>query len=203
MFYQTQVLNFTLEREGSTVVSSRRFAGGTFSTATPSTRANAARVDAEAGQLERARGELSALGDPGDYPRDGHYLNLLANMAVTAALVDEKAHCEQLFALLAPYAALNTPSPMGFYLGAVAYFLGLMSVTLGKPAQAAAHFEHALARNKAIGYRAGVVRTLLAHARLARQQNSPAAARDMLERARNEAEALGMRWAVAEAASLL
>ncbi|HMI90377.1 MAG TPA: tetratricopeptide repeat protein, partial [Polyangiales bacterium] len=203
LFYNTQVFNFALERDGAAAVLTRRFGNAAFNSATPSTRANAARVDAEAGQIERARGELSSLGDPTDYPRDGHYLNLLANMAACAALVDDKAHCEQLFALLSPYAALNTPSPMGFYLGSVAHFLGMLSVALGKPAQAAEHFEHALERNRAMGYRAGTVRTLLAHARLTEQQGNRPAARDLFETARREAEALGMRWAVADAEARL
>ena len=199
MFYQTQNFTLALEREGAVVVATRRISTTMPNAATPSTRAHAARVDALGGHRDRAIRELSALGDPSDYPRDAHYLNLLSNIAECASLVDDKPRCEQLFALLAPYASFNTPSPMGYYLGAVAYFLGLLSSALGKPAQAASHLEHALARNQEMGYRAGVVRTLLAHAALLQQQGRAAPARDLLERARNEAEALGMRWAVAQA----
>ena len=202
-FYGTQTANLLLERQGAQAVMARGMGRTPAAMSTPSTRANLARLAAEAGQRELARGELSALGDPSDYPRDGHYLHLLSNMSICAALLEDHPRCEQLLALLTPYAALNTPSPMGYYNGVVAHFLGVLSAALGKDTQARTHFEHALERNRAIGYRAGVVRTLLAHGRLARQHGPADSAKDLLTRARNEAEALGMIAADAEASALL
>jgi len=200
MFYATQAGNLLYEREGAKALMARGLARPTSpAMSTPSTRANLARMAAEAGNLELARGELSALGDPSDYPRDGHFLHLLSNMAVCATLLEDHPRCEQLLALLAPYAALNTPSPMGYYNGAVAHFLGLLAGSLGKHEQAPGYFVQALERNRAIGFRAGVVRTLLAHGQLAKRNGQADLARDLLSRAKSEAEALGMRAAAAEA----
>ena len=170
---------------------------------TPAMRASFARVSAESGQHEVARTQLSTLGDPSDYPRDGHYLNLLANLSVCASRVDDKARCEQLLSLLTPYDEFNTPSQMGYYLGCVAYFLGLLSEAIGRSVAAGSHFEHALQLNRGMGYRAGVVRTLLAHGELSLRLGHRSQARDLLTRARKEAEELGMRGASEDALSAL
>ena len=144
-----------------------------LASATPYTRAFGARIAAEAGELEAARGQLSALGDPHGFSRDAHYLNLLANMAVTASVVEDRPRCDQLYELLAPYADLNTPSQMGYYLGSVSHF------------------------------RAGVVRTLLAQGQLNVRAGRRRPAKDQLERARDLAQELGMRGAVQDAETAL
>jgi DNA-binding winged helix-turn-helix (wHTH) protein len=204
LFYGTHNFNLTLEREGPKVVRARTLAGdAALASMTPHTRAGAARIAAEAGDLDVARGQLSALGDPNGFSRDAHYLNLLANLAVCASCVDDKPRCEQLHALLAPYPDLNTPSQMGYYLGSVSHFLGLLADALGRSVRAGAHFERALELNLAMGYRAGVVRTLLAHGRLNIRLGHRGAASDLLGRAREQAQALGMRAALDDAETAL
>jgi hypothetical protein len=107
----------------------------------PPFRASLARIAAEAGELDIVRAQLSALGDPGDHPRDGGYLNLLSCLSVCAAAVRDEARCERLLSLLAAYPALNTPDAMGFYLGSVSHFLGLLSCALGRMTQAGRFFD--------------------------------------------------------------
>jgi hypothetical protein len=128
---------------------------------------------------------------------------LLANLAACASRVDDKPRCEQLIGLLTPYAELNTPSQMGYYLGSVSYFLGLLADALGRSVDATADFERALERNRAMGYRAGVVRTLLAHGRLATRLDKRSSARELLTGARDEARALGMKGALTDAEAAL
>jgi hypothetical protein len=203
MFYGGHTLNLTLEREGPAAVVARVVSPGFDANMTPYTRASFARHAAEAGELELARTQLSALGDPHGFPRDGHYLHLLANFAACASRIDDKPRCEQLLALLSPYAELNTPSQMGYYMGSVAYFLGLLASTLGRDALADEHFTHALARNRAMGYRPGCVRTLLAHGRLALRCAQPQRARELLASASREARELGMNALQREADAAL
>jgi hypothetical protein len=199
MFYNTHAYNLTIERQGAKAVISRTtLASLPLASMTPYTRASMARLALEVGEHDFARGQLSALGDPQGFPRDGHYLHLLANLATCASHLGAKMQCEQLYALLAPYAELNTPSQMGYYLGSVAHFLGVLADTLGRTVRAGTHFEHALDRNQAMGYRAGVIRTLLAHGRIELRLGHPRIARGLLTRARAEADALGMDAARAE-----
>jgi hypothetical protein len=92
---------------------------------------------------------------------------------------------------------------MGYYLGSVSHFLGLLADALGRSVRAGAHFDRALELNRAMGYRAGVVRTLLAHGRLNTRLGHRRAARDLLSRARDEAQTLGMNAALADAETAL
>jgi len=193
MFYGVHTFTLNLERQGPTsVIAQLRVGDGMLAGFTPYTRASFARHAAEAGEHELARGQLSALGDPLGFPRDAHYLHLLANLAACASCLGDKPRCEQLHALLAPYAGLNTPSQMGYYMGSVSYFLGLLAVALGRTRAAAEDLERAFAHNQAMGYRAGVARTLLAQARLALASGKETSAQELFAAARDTARALGM-----------
>jgi hypothetical protein len=204
LFYNTQRFTLMLEREGARAARARTLApDAALAVTTPYTRASGARIAAEAGELAVVREHLSVLGDPHGFSRDAHFLNLLANLAVCASAVDDKPRCDQLYELLAPYADLNTPSQMGYYLGAVSHFLGLLADTLGRSVRAGAHFERALELNDRMGYRAGVVRTLLAHGKLSTRVGHRRPARELLVRARAEAQELGMRAALEEAETAL
>jgi hypothetical protein len=204
MFYATYRYTATVEREGAKAVRARTMGGdATLPGMTLNLRAGSARIAAEAGALEAVRGQLSALGDPNGFSRDAHYLNLLANLAVCASAVADKPRCDQLYELLAPYADLNTPSQMGYYLGAVSHFLGLLADTLGRSVRAGTHFERGLELNRKMGYRAGVVRTLLAYGKQSTRLGRRSAARELLTRARDEAQELGMRGALEDADSAL
>ncbi|MFI5309218.1 MAG: ATP-binding protein, partial [Polyangiales bacterium] len=199
MFYGSFSFSLALEREGPKAVFSPSLLSPSTFPATASLRAGSARLAADVGEQDIARSLLATVGNPAELARDGQYLYVLANLAVCAALWNDRARCEQLLSLLEPYADLNTPSPLGYYMGAVAHFLGLLADALDRRVRAGTFFEHALVRNEAMGYRPGVVRTAIAHGkldmRLGRQHNG----RELLTRARDEALALGMRAATREA----
>jgi DNA-binding winged helix-turn-helix (wHTH) protein/tetratricopeptide (TPR) repeat protein len=203
MFYNMHVFNLALEREGAKQVFARTPISGPAPRLTPYLRAGLARLAAEAGAHDHARGQLSALGDLTGFPRDGHYLHALANVATCASVIGDKPRCEQLFTLLAPYAELNTPSQMGYYIGSVSHFLGLLAAALERDGQASEYFARALELNGAMGYRTGVVRTALAHGRLQARLGHTRPAQELLSRARDEARALGMNAALAEADAAL
>jgi hypothetical protein len=202
MMRNAQMLNLALEREGAKSVW-HKYMSSSGTRGSRAVRAGVARIAAQAGELGFVRTQLSALGNPADYPRDAIWLHTLASLSVCAAAIDDRARCEQLAALLAPYAELNTPDAMGYYLGSVAYFLGLLSAALGKTAQARSYFDRALARNREMNYRAGVVRTWMAIAELERAQRHAVGARSAFEAARAEAQALGMHGAAADADAAL
>jgi DNA-binding winged helix-turn-helix (wHTH) protein/tetratricopeptide (TPR) repeat protein len=163
------------------------------------TQLHVARIAAEAGVLDVVRAQLVSLGEPSQWTRTVGYVHGLASLAVCAAALDDQARCEQLLPLLSPYHEQNALDAMGYYLGSVAHFVGLLELTLGRTDAARIHFEQALAHNRAMGYRAGVVRTLLAIGRLEASTRNTARAHESFEAARKDAEQLGMRGAASEA----
>jgi DNA-binding winged helix-turn-helix (wHTH) protein/tetratricopeptide (TPR) repeat protein len=199
MFYGSFAFSLALERHGVRAVATPSLLTAEVAPATTSLYAAFARLAAELGERDIARTLLAKVGNPAELTRDGEYLYELSNLAVCAAAFDDKARCEQLFALLEPYPDLNTPNPLGFYVGAVSHFLGVLSDALGRSVRASAFFERALARNQEMGYRPGVVRTLLAHGRLDVRLGRKRSGRELLTRARDEAQALGMRAAARDA----
>lgn len=192
--YEGHALNLELEREGAAWVFDRRVRGRSGLNQLPrAQRANLSRIAAEAGEHAHVRAELAALGDPSDYTRDGAYLNTLASLSVCAVALSDRMRCEQLHALLSPYPAHNTPDASGSYLGSVAHFLGLLASVLGRSDEGLDLLGRALDQNRAMGYRAGTVRTLLALAELEQRVGQSANARARMIAARAEAQGLGMR----------
>jgi DNA-binding winged helix-turn-helix (wHTH) protein/tetratricopeptide (TPR) repeat protein len=193
-------LQFAFEREGPQAVIDKHVRPLCTATGiSRAARAEIVRVAAGAGALELVRNHLPKLGDPSEHPRTGSYLHGLACASVGAIAIDDRALCERLFNALAPYEGLNTPDVMGFYLGSVSYFLGVLTSALGQAHVARTYLERALSHNRAMGYRAGVVRTLLASGRVARELAQHDEARAHFETALTEARAIGMRAAAAEA----
>jgi len=198
LFRGTHVMGLAIERHGPASVAGALSGLASRRGLTVATRAGLARIAAQAGELDLVRSLLSTIGDPRELPRDAGYLHVLASLSVCAAALLDEARCAQLSELLSPYAAFNTPDAMGYYLGSGAYFLGLMAAALGRTEQASEHFRRALEQNRAMGYRAGVVRTLLADARLERARNRVTQARTRLHEARALAKELGMLGALGE-----
>jgi DNA-binding winged helix-turn-helix (wHTH) protein/tetratricopeptide (TPR) repeat protein len=163
------------------------------------TQLHVARIAAEAGALDVVRAQLVTLGEPSQWTRTVGYVHGLSSLAVCAAALADQARCEQLLPLLSPYHEQNALDAMGYYLGSVAHFVGLLELTLGRTDAARTHFAQALAHNRAMGYRAGVVRTLLAIGRLEASTRNTALARESFEAARKDAEQLGMRGMATEA----
>jgi hypothetical protein len=201
--YGNQVLSRALEREGAGAVQERVRVLAKVPGMPPAIRISIARVAAEAGALDLVRAELALLGDPGVQVKTIGYLHNLACFAVCAIALDDVARCEQLAELLAPYTALNTVDALGHYLGSVAYFTGLLAAALGRTESARADLGRAVLHNRAMGYRSGVVRALLASGKLERDARDHERARAAFEAAHEEAHELGMRAASAEAAAAL
>jgi DNA-binding winged helix-turn-helix (wHTH) protein/tetratricopeptide (TPR) repeat protein len=199
LFRGTQVMALAVERHGPASVAGALAGLASRRGLTVANRAGLARIAAQAGDLELVRSLLSTIGDPRELPRDAGYLHVLASLSVCAAALADQDRCTQLLELLTPYAKFNTPDAMGYYLGSVSHFLGLMAAALGRAEQAADLFESALEQNRAMGYRAGVVRTLLAAGRLEQSRGRAARARTRLQDARGLAKELGMLGAQADA----
>jgi DNA-binding winged helix-turn-helix (wHTH) protein/tetratricopeptide (TPR) repeat protein len=190
---KAQALNLELEREGPRRVFERHRETLARTEERPlAVRIARARVAAQAGAFDMVRANLRALGDPGDYTRGPDYLNNLAGLAVCAATVEDGARCEQLLELLGPYAHLNTPDALGFYLGSAAHFVALLCATLGHRDEAYNLFDRALEHNASMGYRPGVVHTRMAYASLAERGGDVQRAHNLRDAARAEAASLGM-----------
>ncbi len=200
MFHSIHVFNLRLEREGPRAMLDRVRASLASPRLMQGTRASLLRTAAAAGDLELVRAHLDELGDPAGFARGIGYLHMLASVATCAAALGDRARCEQLRDFLSPHAQLNTPDVMGFYLGSVSHFLGLLHAALGDCEAADASFTHADTRNRAMGYRAGVVRTALARGQLELQRGQRARAQELLDQACTQADRLKMQWVAAAAA---
>jgi hypothetical protein len=199
-----QQLHLTVDREGAQAAIERHVPAVLGQPdVTRSMRADVARVAAEAGALDIARIQLAAVGDFNEYTRTASYVHGGACVAVVAVALGDRALCERLVNALAPYERLNTPDVLGFYIGSVAYYLGLLTTALDREADARCYLDRALVRSREMGHRPGVVRTMLASGRLEQKAGQLEQARGYFEAARAEAHALGMRGAEAEARAAL
>ena len=117
-------------------------------------------VCVEAGDEERARAELRALGGTLDaLPRDFFWLSAMAWIGEAAAAVGDAALVGELRTRLTPFADRTVQVGFAACLGSVARVLGLGAAAVGEHDLAREHLEAALARNTALGARALVVRS--------------------------------------------
>jgi hypothetical protein len=134
-------------------------------------------------------------------PKDLSYLHALCNLAVSAIALDDRGRAERLYALLSPYALLNTPNILGFYEGPVAHFLGLLAVFLDDDAAAEQQFMQAIADNERLGLRPLLARTHLAYAScVMRRRRRDGEAHQA--RAIELSEGIGMHWLADQARKL-
>jgi DNA-binding winged helix-turn-helix (wHTH) protein/tetratricopeptide (TPR) repeat protein len=199
LFHRTLNVGLAVERYGAASIVPALGGAARQPGLAPPYLAGIARLAAQGGDLGLVRSLLSAVGDPRELTRDGTYVHALSSLSLCNAVLVDVASCELLYELLAPYAHLNTPDAMGYYLGSAAHFLGLLAAALGRHTQAESHFAHALDRNRAMGYRAGVVRTLLADAKHEEQRGRSGPSRSRLKEALALASELGMAGARADA----
>jgi DNA-binding winged helix-turn-helix (wHTH) protein/tetratricopeptide (TPR) repeat protein len=130
----------------------------------PSYRAHEARLMFDLGRPRDARERFEEIARAGfeNIPRDLNLLNTLAVLTTVAVALDDRNRAEALYALMRAYPKLNTPNGFGMCLGSVSYFLGKLAQLLGRPKDAATHFEDALVTNAAWGYVPHLARTQLA-----------------------------------------
>src|SRR5262249_25517908 len=108
---------------------------------------------AELGREREARSMLDTLAarDFEDIPKDLAYLCALTHLSHAAYRLADRPRAERLYALLEPYAALNTPNTLLFSEGSASHPLALLAQTVDRPERAEAHFEAAVELNARMG----------------------------------------------------
>lgn len=99
----------------------------------------------ELGREAEARAELErhAVRDFGDFPRDALWITRIAALTHACAVVGDTTRAEQLYELLLPYADRNVSTIADQSYGPVATRLGMLTATMGRWEEAAAHFDAA------------------------------------------------------------
>ena len=120
-----------------------------------------ARLQLELGDADAAKSVLLELSanDFAGLPRDIGYLGSLTSLAVLAVRLDDCVRAQRLYALLAPYSQFNTMSLLLLHEGSVSHFLGMLAAYLDNDADAAQHFDDAIAMNERMGWRPQLERT--------------------------------------------
>ena len=110
-------------------------------------------VYADLGRDTEAAGVLGDLArdEFGQLARDGLWLGAAATLAEVIALLDDDAHAETLYALLAPFADRCIVVLSFICQGSVRRPLGLLATVLGRHDDARRHFDAALEMNARIG----------------------------------------------------
>ncbi len=163
---------------------------------------------AELGQEAEARRqfELLAHDDFADLPSFSHQM-VLACLADTAVLLDDRPRSAKLYDLLAPFRGRNlTLAPVLACLGPADRLLGLLALTLGRHDEARAHIAAALAMCRRLASRPLLARAQHASALvLARAGDRPSRreARRLAQAAEGTAKALGMRRLTEAAGALV
>ena len=113
------------------------------------------------GRERDARGVLRALAEDGftAVPFDQEWLLAISFLAETAVRLGEVEPVEVLYGLLRPWAPLNVADYPEAIRGSVGRYLGLLAGAIGNRAEAAVHYEAALAANERMGVLPWVART--------------------------------------------
>ncbi len=171
-------------------------------------RAGLAFLHAEEGRVDDARREFGPLADelPARMTRDSVWLPSTALLALVCASLADEERAATLYEALHPYADRMVLAGRALVsLGSVAYHLGALAATLGSYAEAATHFEQAIATHARFGHgpwlarsRVGYARMLLAQGRAADRQRG----RTLLGEAVAIGETLGMQGLVRDIRTL-
>jgi DNA-binding SARP family transcriptional activator/tetratricopeptide (TPR) repeat protein len=143
--------------------------------ARPFLRCLLAHVHAQLGRTDDARRELDELATDAfeALPFDQEWLFGMSLLAETSSLLAGTDSAAVLYGLLLPWAAFNVANHPEGMRGAVSRYLGLLTTTLGRWSEAAAHFEDALAMNKRMGARPWLAHTQNDYARLLFDRDRP------------------------------
>lgn len=109
---------------------------------------------AQSGQLDEARREFEVLaaGDFAEPPRDWNWLLAMALLAEVCCVIEDRPRAALLYERLLPFANRNVTAVPGLAgIGVASRQLGQLAALLGRDREAAAHFEHAIARNAEMG----------------------------------------------------
>lgn len=156
-------------------------------------------LDAELGDHDVARRRVRELLDRG-LPRDITWMASHTLLAETASLVDDVPSASELYPILAPHAGrAAVVANYSCVTGAVDRYLGMLAATQGDRVRAAAHYEAALALERAMPSPPLVARTEYWYGSLLRPTD-PERARQLLESAHTTAFSLGMAKLASDAA---
>jgi tetratricopeptide (TPR) repeat protein len=208
-FIDTLQTVLTIEQVGLVAYAAGRDFSGLMADAPnlqPNVRARILRGAAELGG-KSARPGLEVLAAQGfdTIPKDISYLHALANIALAVVELADLPRAEQLYALLAPYPKHNTPDALLFDQGSVSRYLGLLAASLGRDSEVEAHFEQALATNRAMNRRSQIAHSYYELARWHAGRASPgsaARAKELALEATKAADDLGMHWLAEQARTL-
>jgi tetratricopeptide (TPR) repeat protein len=153
---------------------------------------------AESGREDEARslyGEVAALGFD-DVPNNANFLGTASMLAILMRRLGDAERARILHARLAPFASHATVTfvqPV-VCMGSIARYLGLLAATMGDAERALRHFEDAIARNRALGARPYLARSLAECAAVLRERDASGdreRAAALVAEAREIAEAIG------------
>jgi tetratricopeptide (TPR) repeat protein len=162
----------------------------------------------EIGRVDDARAhfEVVAKNDFAGLPKDPVWMAAMEGLAEVAAFLGDRERAAVLYRMLEPYAAMNAVVGGGFVCtGPVSWYLGLLATTLGRFAEARAHFEGAIAMSERLRAKPLVARVRHDYARMLLRLGSAAdltKAKSLLERAAAAARKLGMRSLLEKAEAL-
>jgi hypothetical protein len=164
------------------------------------TQAALALVALDEDRLDDAREIFEALAKPGlaRIERDEHFLLTAAILSDLIFAFGDRARAAELYDALLPYAHLLAfHDLLRTFAGSVSGELGELALVLGRYDAAVAHYEVALASERAVGARAAVISSRVGLARVlrARAQDGDLARADaLLGEVKTESAALGIRW---------
>jgi hypothetical protein len=173
----------------------------------PSVLAYAARLAAEAGVRATAEHAFDKLArrNFADVPKEQSYLLTLANAALTAIAIGDRARAETLYGLLSPYPEHNTPDLVLLQYGSVSRYLALLAAATGRHGRVVAHFEFALEMNARLPHLPQLARTQYEYARWLLGRGDAGArdrARQLARQSAQLAQDISMIWLRDEALAL-
>ena len=161
-------------------------------------RAALAMLLAENGEIEDARRELAPLVADGmpALRRDVTWLSSVAMATEACRVCGTPEQAATIHAALLPYAERNVVAGPLYFMGPVAYYLGVLAVVMGRRDLARDHLERALDSVRETGARPWIARILLAYAALLEADGgAPARVAELRHEAAELAEACGMALA--------
>lgn len=138
-------------------------------------------------------------------PYDIGWAPAMAFWAEVSSRLGDQESCEVLYDLLSPYGDYVVHVE-AVSIGAMSHYLGMLAAALGRPAEAARHFEHAEALHETLEAPFFLARSRLEHGRLllsAGTESSNYTAGELLRSARDLGEQYGCAGIVRRAAELL
>jgi tetratricopeptide (TPR) repeat protein len=146
-------------------------------------------VHARTGRPDEAAAALSGLDA---LPFDINWPFAMSLLAQTCVLLGDAETARELYARMLPWGAVNASDLTESMRGAMARYLGLLAGLLGRDAEAARHFEAALAMNARMGARPWLACTRLDYGRLLEARGEDERGRELIAAAFDDFRELGM-----------